>query len=107
MAPHGIHMQAALSDCLSVCLSVCCHSCSERRAAHYTKVYRRFLKPPSKAIARKDLVPALREVHFGTVDEEQIIEVLQVRESGASTAHVPHSPSLTISMVALSVLDVL
>ena len=82
--------------CLSVCLSVCCHSCSERRAAHYTKVYRRFLKPPSKAIARKDLVPALREVHFGTVDEEQIIEVLQVREGGAPCAHVPHSPSLHI-----------
>lgn len=61
--------------------SLCCHSCSERRAAHYTKVYHRFLKPPAKSIVRKDLVPALCEVHFGSVDTQQVEEVLQVRDS--------------------------
>ena len=55
--------------------------CSERRATHYTKVYRKFLKPPAKSIACKDLVPALCEVHFGTVDQQQIEEVLQVRDN--------------------------
>ena len=70
--------------------SVSCHSCSERRAAHYTKVYRRFLKYPAKSIARKDLVPALSEVHFGTVDEEHIMEVLEVRDSVVSSQMCPH-----------------
>ena len=60
--------------------------CSERRAAHYTKVYRKFLKPPAKSITHKDLVPALCEVHFGTVDQQQVEEVLQVRDSRHCTA---------------------
>lgn len=72
--------------------SLCCHSCSERRAAHYTKVYHRFLKPPAKSIARKDLVPALCEVHFGSVGTQQVEEVLQVRERETVRGYVRTYP---------------
>jgi hypothetical protein len=51
---------------------------TERRAVHYSKVFNKFLKYGKQELSIADLIPALLDVHFSTVEKEQIECVVKI-----------------------------